>query len=220
MARKLMGLSPPMRGNLLFAFSSGVSWGSIPAHAGKPLSKRFSEVTPRVYPRPCGETTLGWKCGIQWRGLSPPMRGNPARVSSPNDLCGSIPAHAGKPRSRCTTPRVSGVYPRPCGETIDKIHADVIDRGLFPPMRGNLSIRATDQLHGGSIPAHAGKPQWLHALRCPTRVYPRPCGETRADNVFHSHGWGLSPPMRGNPHRYRILGSCEGLSPPMRGNRR
>ncbi len=73
-----------------------------------------------------------------------------------------------------------------------------------PPMRGNhlccLSIAYSD----GAIPAHAGKPRPAPRSGDRSRVYPRPCGETRAATQPRNDVMGLSPPMRGNRGTHAI----------------
>ena len=128
----------------------------------------FAAVRLRVYPRPCGETVR------QVNGVNENQRGVYPRPCGETDSDadggrfgrshGSIPAHAGKPKTEEFEPRQALV------------------EGLSPPMRGNLphgrSAPAIGRL--GSIPAHAGKPGF--AISAPgaatCRVYPRPCGET------------------------------------------
>ena len=66
-------------------------------------------------------------------------------------------------------------------------------------MRGNRNRAHRDPIGGGSIPAHAGKPECLVLIAPGFRVYPRPCGETFTNFLFGSRCGGLSPPMRGNP---------------------
>ena len=111
------GLSPPMRGNPLPVGIKAIKIRSIPAHAGKPSDSLPSKRIPGVYPRPCGETR-GWDIALVSReGLSPPMRGNHKMRGIHEMYLGSIPAHAGKPRADLSEANLSGVYPRPCGET-------------------------------------------------------------------------------------------------------
>ena len=90
------GLSPPTRGSHLRARCCDRHARSIPAHAGKPASRREWTISRRVYPRPRGEA---------W-GLYDAMK----------EILGSIPAHAGKPDEVRDILEGSGVYPRPRGE--------------------------------------------------------------------------------------------------------
>ena len=50
-------------------------------------------------------------------GLSPPTRGNPARMMRSNSASGSIPAHAGEPPYDMLVVDEAKVYPRPRGGT-------------------------------------------------------------------------------------------------------
>ena len=171
---------------------------SIPAHAGKPRMT-FTAPTPRwVYPRPCGETPIRLEPRDQRWGLSPPMRGNPARADVVRVSIGSIPAHAGKPAASAGTGKASRVYPRPCGETQSEKRFGGSCMGLSPPMRGNPGCAARASCLSGSIPAHAGKPLQQLGRPADSRVYPRPCGETIPGIRCCVSLAGLSPPMRGN----------------------
>ena len=70
------GLSPHTRGNLSRVFREVGALGSIPAHAGEPVSKTKDLRQSRVYPRTRGGT-IGWgyRLTVRW-GLSPHTRGN------------------------------------------------------------------------------------------------------------------------------------------------
>ena len=176
-----MGLSPPMRGNRKDRMSRSVTIGSIPAHAGKPTSRRSARANRRVYPRPCGETMASAIQTSLPPGLSPPMRGNHCMLRQSLACFGSIPAHAGKPNGRVGWRICTGVYPRPCGETRQVCLVLRSGFGLSPPMRGNLFPMPRLPTRMGSIPAHAGKPDPEPVFLDVNRVYPRPCGETSRD---------------------------------------
>ena len=75
-------------------------------------------------------------------------------------------------------------------------------------MRGNRPWRTPRSTTTGSIPAHAGKPRPPPRRSRPSRVYPRPCGETAITTPGMRVPSGLSPPMRGNL-QYPIL-ECGG----------
>ena len=152
------GLSPRMRGNRLPAVPLPAQYGSIPAHAGEPRNRTGGPITRWVYPRACGGT-IDMDRDTRWiKGLSPGMRGNrPGKRPSATGT-GSIPAHAGEPRTwgprlPCTT-----VYPRACGGTQSLRQALSVLKGLSPRMRGN-QVRTDGMVYeDGSIPAHAGEP--------------------------------------------------------------
>ena len=73
------GLSPRMRGNPSAYIYRGLPLGSIPAHAGKPITCGFFCARPGVYPRACGETLRRARLSAPVWGLSPRMRGNRQR---------------------------------------------------------------------------------------------------------------------------------------------
>ncbi len=177
------GLSPPMRGNHVVGDGARQAVGSIPAHAGKPGAPHRGRLRHRVYPRPCGETAWCLSKLTLAAGLSPPMRGN-RRYGRERDAGeGSIPAHAGKPTTLPATVTGRRVYPRPCGETTAVLCVAGSSTGLSPPMRGNHGRQGLLGAGGGSIPAHAGKPSSTVSRAAPSRVYPRPCGETQAEAI-------------------------------------
>ena len=126
------------------------------------------------------------------------MRGNRYRAVDGQGWIGSIPAHAGEPRSPTSRSAWNGVYPRACGGTAQRPTPGAEDAGLSPRMRGNPNSTSKSTPVMGSIPAHAGEPRGFERLCGHARVYPRACGGTgdrpRAVVVF----WGLSPRMRGN----------------------
>ena len=86
------------------------------------------------------------------------MRGNPDWMQAYIRDNGSIPTHAGKPSMTAGFMSLARVYPHACGETpavlLDRREAE----GLSPRMRGNKPLEKTRDIHGGSIPTHAGKP--------------------------------------------------------------
>ena len=94
---ELSGLSPRVRGNLLFAPAKRVIMRSIPASAGEPDEYTPSNHPLQVYPRECGGTTMTAMTGVVLAGLSPRVRGN--RVADADNPLrdGSIPASAGEP---------------------------------------------------------------------------------------------------------------------------
>ena len=131
------GLSPPTRGNRLDGVLNLTQIGSIPAHAGEPLSARSLASPPTVYPRPRGGTRSGHSAGSGRKGLSPPTRGNRRRADRRERQVRSIPAHAGEPPAISAPKPKMGVYPRPRGGTSSPIGIVSAAMGLSPPTRGN-----------------------------------------------------------------------------------
>ena len=178
LSRRLMGLSPRVRGNPGVCADCRTAGGSIPACAGEPLQAVASPARSTVYPRVCGGTgSAGIPCaGLS--GLSPRVRGNHYVKCLSQALAWSIPACAGEPRSSAYPAALTAVYPRVCGGTAG-VPAGIIRRG-------------------GSIPACAGEPFCAVASRRHCGVYPRVCGGTMIFSCVISACRGLSPRVRGN----------------------
>ena len=98
-----LGPSPRVRGSPRRTRSPGWWAGSIPACAGKPLTTTIPPQYRKVHPRVCGEAALDRGLERRRQGPSPRVRGSPHRARGGLDLPGSIPACAGKPRSRRIT---------------------------------------------------------------------------------------------------------------------
>ena len=154
--------------------------------------------TSSVYPRPRGGTERGASGGNPHRGLSPPTRGNPPYSPLVAVDSRSIPAHAGEPREKAIPRTQTEVYPRPRGGTRLSPERKWGIRGLSPPTRGNRGFPIGLKPIKGSIPAHAGEPQWRCSGARRARVYPRPRGGTASPLSGRESGGGLSPPTRGN----------------------
>ena len=93
----VQGLSPRVRGNPAPWPSCFLQERSIPARAGEPGSGLGCGSGVGVYPRACGGTYVIVGAVIGIIGLSPRVRGNPARETFRRTANGSIPARAGEP---------------------------------------------------------------------------------------------------------------------------
>ena len=199
--RRIIGLSPRVRGNPSRQTYGQLAQRSIPARAGEPDPLHVCRQASTVYPRACGGTAwIRGHCTAQ-TGLSPRVRGN-LLVHRVNDQAfGSIPARAGEPHGSEAIARPRRVYPRACGGTSWFTASTIRLSGLSPRVRGN---RKRPHRSGGtwrSIPARAGEPGG-QPFRVERRgVYPRACGGTQTDKLFAVPNEGLSPRVRGNPVR-------------------
>ena len=205
-----------------------------------------SSTDDRVYPRACGGTHTKRTKPTYTKGLSPRMRGNRPVDRPGNRLRGSIPAHAGEPRSRSPWPPCTWVYPRACGGTLSLRRPAAALYGVYPrACGGTTTIVGMPMFIAGSIPAHAGEPAGPVLADCGRRgsipahagepkiglhgarqdrggSIPAHAGEPRTSSATH-YPWGgsagLSPRMRGNLSQPVLLDSpVTGLSPRMRGN--
>ena len=91
------GLSPRVRGNLLLLVATKLSFGPIPACAGQPVTETAVAFPYWAYPRVCGATGRRCLATQRFLGLSPRVRGNPARPIQSAGVSGPIPACAGQP---------------------------------------------------------------------------------------------------------------------------
>ena len=173
------GLSPRVRGNPDSVPARGRGIGSIPACAGEPFRCRPCTPVAEVYPRVCGgtnETRLG---AVGLTGLSPRVRGNPARGRASTPGLRSIPACAGEPKSYVKERQQATVYPRVCGGTLGRSDRLLFWEGLSPRVRGNLAGQDVGCDDPRSIPACAGEPTLGIPSANRPAVYPRVCGGTR-----------------------------------------
>ena len=176
--RGASGLSPHTRGNHLAQLQAGVVVRSIPAHAGEPRQGLQSARLEWVYPRTRGGTPPRPAGVPPVPGLSPHTRGNRGDIISGFIGRGSIPAHAGEPRSDTGSSGTAGVYPRTRGGTYTGSEIWPIETGLSPHTRGNPCCSSTVNPSIRSIPAHAGEPGDPRSHTPPSRVYPRTRGGT------------------------------------------
>ena len=209
----ITGLSPRVRGNPAPTPGDGEVPRSIPACAGEPMCRYSSAPARVVYPRVCGGTTSSaMPCNAD-AGLSPRVRGNPARHPSPSCSCRSIPACAGEPRAAVWSMNSGKVYPRVCGGTFpNRVNPDP-GEGLSPRVRGNPEDVRDEARIRGSIPACAGEPRPISRLRRRRKVYPRVCGGTRVLQAEMRLIKGLSPRVRGNRMTGRNCACSSGSIP-------
>ena len=77
LARKIMGLSPRVRGNQRRFYFELPAPGTIPACAGEPGVLALRPRASWDYPRVCGGTRTTPGKTVDYEGLSPRVRGNP-----------------------------------------------------------------------------------------------------------------------------------------------
>ena len=219
---KAAGLSPRVRGNPPPGAKCAGRMGSIPACAGEPDVHCHPVQDAGVYPRVCGGTVEGGAQAAGVVGLSPRVRGNPARTATAGTSPGSIPACAGEPNPRRCPSSGGGVYPRVCGGTPPPDCRNCPPAGLSPRVRGNRGWTLRCTPIQGSIPACAGEPPGYLMMPDDQSVYPRVCGGTSCADSQTAHWGGLSPRVRGNQQRGvnlpaigRSIPACAGEPPPV-----
>ena len=193
-----MGLSPRVRGNPGVPALRQAARRSIPACAGEPRTPAAPGKQQKVYPRVCGGTQAPDSTRAAADGLSPRVRGNPARPRPAWTSTGSIPACAGEPVLLTWQLPDARVYPRVCGGTLRRPGRCGRQRGLSPRVRGNLTADRNALIPRRSIPACAGEPPSSMPPATSASVYPRVCGGTHPAGGVKGSGDGLSPRVRGN----------------------
>ena len=110
------GSSPLTRGKRFPALVVGVSWGLIPAHAGKTRRWARPRRWSRAHPRSRGENRFSVSAGSTLAGSSPLTRGKRRRGRRCRRARRLIPAHAGKTSKTRVSSRMEPAHPRSRGE--------------------------------------------------------------------------------------------------------
>ena len=196
--RRIRGPSPQARGSLDVVEPPSRAAGSIPAGAGKPLVPPLLADQLGVHPRRRGEAHMQITPHPHVLGPSPQARGSRPTTPTSHRTTRSIPAGAGKPRSRRRPAAPRWVHPRRRGEATPDAMLDPDSSGPSPQARGS---RVGDDLHHPrlrSIPAGAGKPGRPASLSRRSRVHPRRRGEARTRASGAPLPAGPSPQARGS----------------------
>ncbi len=111
------GPSPRRRGNLFRDRCHRHQVGPIPAQAGEPCGCRRSGLPGAAHPRAGGGTACSWWISREAPGPSPRRRGNPGLRAGLVEDRRPIPAQAGEPSSRTSSPCGWQAHPRAGGGT-------------------------------------------------------------------------------------------------------
>ena len=146
-------------------------------------------------PPPRRRAPLGVKLPL---GISPLTRGSPTKTPTRNRSRGSIPAHAGQPRSTDSALPGARVHPRSRGAAGPLLGVRFSDRGPSPLTRGSQVIGSNFCDIHGSIPAHAGQPPPRCRSGLIERVHPRSRGAADRPEPSQWSRMGPSPLTRGS----------------------
>ena len=193
--------------------------GSIPACAGNSRAPAARNRAHPVHPRVCGELGIATPTILAEYGSSPRVRGTPVQRGDKREVRRFIPACAGNSTSNDQTPTPRAVHPRVCGELINAAHADTLNGGSSPRVRGTPSPREPCPRASRFIPACAGNSpdprEWAFA----SPVHPRVCGELLRSSAVFARLSGSSPRVRGTravvgfrARRRRFIPACAGNS--------
>ena len=151
------GSSPLTRGKPAYRTAPSMTWGLIPAHAGKTHASNSTGVGLGAHPRSRGENRRLRRGAVAYEGSSPLTRGKQRRRCRvvPGDRL--IPAHAGKTTPYPARPRPGRAHPRSRGENRDGHDVAARPEGSSPLTRGKHDQAAHRNPCDRLIPAHAGK---------------------------------------------------------------
>ena len=191
------GSSPLTRGKRRWAEPYPRLPGLIPAHAGKTRCRQSTLRRAGAHPRSRGENRPKVTPRLPFVGSSPLTRGKPGTRQSTERMTGLIPAHAGKTGSTRGYPRRFGAHPRSRGENAVSRVVAFFEKGSSPLTRGK---HPSDREHAppvGLIPAHAGKTQRTSPFRPSRTAHPRSRGENNNLDGAAEATPGSSPLTRG-----------------------
>ena len=133
---KTAGSSPLTRGKRIESSRFDTSFGLIPAHAGKTVTRCMCDSMLAAHPRSRGENRQRTRQSRPRSGSSPLTRGKPDQSEVSLARLRLIPAHAGKTRARSPTWPATRAHPRSRGEN-RRILVDQWSRwGSSPLTRG------------------------------------------------------------------------------------
>ena len=151
------GSSPRVRGKRRLALEPLDERRLIPARAGKTRLQSGRAPHQPAHPRACGENLHVYWLHLSERGSSPRVRGKHCRRQTNSFLLRLIPARAGTTGSNPRRRSPIGAHPRACGENLPANIVQALVSGSSPRVRGKLLGGFSNSLHGGLIPARAGK---------------------------------------------------------------
>ena len=191
------GSSPRVRGKLSAGRHFAGQVGLIPALAGKTLwaGNMFSGIW--AHPRAGGENRLIRIVRVSRVGSSPRWRGKQRRAENSRADAGLIPALAGKTPPTKRGLGIAKAHPRAGGENDGSGLANRRDFGSSPRWRGKPIMTKIEKLHGGLIPALAGKTSTRSLRAGRLTAHPRAGGENVDARYTDGALVGSSPRWRG-----------------------
>ena len=161
----------------------------------------------------CGENEVDSHVHIGKMGSSPRVRGKPVSETIDFNVCGLIPACAGKTRSFNFGEEFKKAHPRVCGENSSEGRLAPASQGSSPRVRGKPPFWGLFRGGLGLIPACAGKTAEAAYSRVKSWAHPRVCGENRHLRADARGSPGSSPRVRGKRGAARGIVAGGGLIP-------
>ncbi|EFW09823.1 hypothetical protein HMPREF9005_1182 [Actinomyces sp. oral taxon 178 str. F0338] len=166
-----------------------------------------------AHPRACGENLDPVDAAARHQGSSPRVRGKRLERSRAHPQRRLIPARAGKTAGAASPPTCTRAHPRACGENDITTTDDKGQGGSSPRVRGKRADDGDEDLHGGLIPARAGKTRGSSRVNTLSWAHPRACGENTTKVRHTASPIGSSPRVRGKPSPWSTGSRTRGLIP-------
>ena len=198
------GSSPLTRGKHELAVGYARRWGLIPAHAGKTPWTASLSISQPAHPRSRGENRLAIYEVTTTGGSSPLTRGKQQSIDRLYNVCGLIPAHAGKTGTDSSSTDSRRAHPRSRGENIGVVDTACLACGSSPLTRGKQDAPLIPPQDWRLIPAHAGKTGTTRRQPRPLPAHPRSRGENRLDGPEGALDAGLIPAHAGKTTASRL----------------
>ena len=192
-----VGSSPRGRGKLRSRRLAAMSFGLIPAWAGKTVGRGRGRAERGAHPRVGGENVLEEIGGDVERGSSPRGRGKPGCTMRRARCIGLIPAWAGKTRRYVPARPQRTAHPRVGGENPNSTASAWRASGSSPRGRGKLIGVPIREGISRLIPAWAGKTNVSSVRALAAAAHPRVGGENSGDRLSPGRAAGSSPRGRG-----------------------
>ena len=191
------GLSPRIRGTVIWAAHRMSRSRFIPAYTGNGETRPTFWPRRTVYPRVYGERGAVALFRNFPHGLSPRIRGTVFRFWTLTCPQRFIPAYTGNGTANHLTFAFMAVYPRVYGERSTHQIAGWAPCGLSPRIRGTDHRGRNHRRRHRFIPAYTGNGAACGCHTAPMPVYPRVYGERLRMIRPASSSAGLSPRIRG-----------------------
>ena len=207
--------SPRVRGKPLLVVLNRVDRRITPARAGKTSPARWRARWRRDHPRACGENLAVMVLAVRSVGSPPRVRGK--REEGIATFVGKriTPARAGKTRQHRGSADRRPDHPRACGENVQRLHDQEVEKGSPPRVRGKPRPRRARRCTLSITPARAGKTGISVSPRCQPWDHPRACGENLAIRKPDGEPCGSPPRVRGK-RLPRTAGAMNGRITPAR----
>ena len=189
--------SPRMRGAHTGRSSFPRLYPSIPAHAGRPMSRISAAPANSFHPRACGAPVSPRRHAAATQLPSPRMRGAQIDTGRAAGEIPSIPAHAGRPLVAAGPHAKHLFHPRACGAPSSTALILAGNPLPSPRMRGALAPPLPVSRIVPSIPAHAGRPLSEIGNGRTSTFHPRACGAPGLVYALAGYRPLPSPRMRG-----------------------